>query len=593
MLFATYGLIAALLIAASCLLVNRSWSHALGAAILGFIVFGAAGWLLKPTLAWNFISGWVFTIAATTVGTALGFLAPGKRRVAAAFIPIALALIGASVAFATTSAMFHAGDYRKVLGAVNDSRFTADVSPVDLRQIRIVDGRLAFNIGEKRLGEIPGLGSRVQLGAMNIQVLNGCFTVREHDGKTRELCFDNEFVWAGPLVHDGITRWISHDTTPGFVLVSATDASKVYMVTAITPRGSADPAGGELRLRYLRTGAYFGDDLERHVRANGYVTAGLTGWAFEIRDDGRPFWVISRYVKRVGFSGEDATGVLVVDAQSGTIEEFEIADAPAWVDRIQPEKIIVEQLDNWGKYVRGWWNSLFAGLDVIQTTPGMSLVYGADGRTHWYTGMQSTGADDATVGFVLVDTRSKQVRWYRMPGAKETAAQAAAENARGVREAGFQATFPVLYNLGGVPTYVMTLKGDDELVKMFAFVSAQNLMVVGVDSTIQDALRNYQNSLQQQGRSLVADDLVKKQTLEAEVLAITRERRGDLEYYYFILSGQEDKEFYAAPDLSVELKWTRVGDRIAIGFDEGESRSVLIDRFDNQRVIIGPPTRAL
>jgi hypothetical protein len=421
---------------------------------------------------------------------------------------------------------------------------------------------------------------------MNIQLLDGCFTIREYDGSVRELCFDDEFMWAGPLIHDGFLRWFSHDVTPGYVVVSATDASKVYMVTSVAPTGvSALPDSG-LRLRYLRAGAYFGDDLQRHLRSNGFVSAGLTEGAFEIRDDGRPFWVVTRYAKRIGFSGEDPTGIVLVDAQTGAIEEHDIAGAPAWVDRVQPKDFVVEQLDDWGKYVRGWWNSLFSRLDVIQTTPGMSLVYGSDGRTSWYTGMQSAGADDGTVGFVLVDTRTKKVRWYRMPGAMETSAQSAAENARGVREAGFEATFPVLYNIGGVPTYLTTLKGDDGLVKMFGFVSAQNLMVVGVDSTIQDALRNYQNSLQQQGRTLVADDLVKQQRLEAEVLAIARERRGDIEYYYLILKGREDTEFYAAPELSPELKWTRVGDTVAIDFDEGKLRSVLINTFDNPRLAL-------
>jgi hypothetical protein len=518
------------------------------------------------------------------IGAGLGWFTPGGKSVRATSLPFFIAIIGVVLAFVTTTPMFHAADYRKLLGPVAESRFTDDVSPVDLRQVRIVDSALAHNIGQKRLGEIPGLGSRVELGAMNIQLLDGCFTIREYDGSVRELCFDDEFMWAGPLIHDGFLRWFSHDVTPGYVVVSATDASKVYMVTSVAPTGvSALPDGG-LRLRYLRAGAYFGDDLQRHLRSNGFVSAGLTEGAFEIRDDGRPFWVVTRYAKRIGFSGEDPTGIVLVDAQTGAIEEYDIARTPAWVDRVQPKDFVVEQLDDWGRYVRGWWNSLFSRLDVIQTTPGMSLVYGSDGRTSWYTGMQSAGADDGTVGFVLVDTRTKKVRWYRMPGAMETSAQSAAENARGVREAGFEATFPVLYNIGGIPTYLTTLKGDDGLVKMFGFVSAQNLMAVGVDSTIQGALRNYQNSLQQQGRTLVADDLVKQQRLEAEVLAIARERRGDIEYYYLILKGREDTEFYAAPELSPELKWTRVGDTVAIDFDEGKLRSVLINRFENGRL---------
>lgn len=582
MLFLIYGAIGAVLAGVSAFLVNRSLLASAQIAALAFVVSGIAGWLLLPTLAWNFGGAWLFAVTAAATGAGLGFFVPGKKWPWGSALPFVIAIVGSVLWFVTTPAMFHAADYRKLLGPVTESRFTEDVSPVDLRQVRIVDGALAHNIGQKRLGEIPGLGSRVELGAMNIQLLDGCFTIREYGGTVRELCFDDEFMWAGPLVHDGFFRWFSHDVTPGYVLVSATDASKVYMVTSIAPKGADDG----LRLRYLRAGAYFGDDLHRHLRSNGLMSTGLTEGAFEIRDDGRPFWVVTRYAKRIGFAGKDATGIVLVDAQTGAIEEHDIAGAPAWVDRIQPKDFVVDQLDDWGKYVRGWWNSLFSRLDVIRTTPGMSLVFGSDGRTSWYTGMQSAGSDDGTVGFVLVDTRTKKVRWYRMPGAMETSAQSAAENARGVREAGFEATFPVLYNIGGVPTYLTTLKGDDGLVKMFGFVSAQNLMVVGVDSTIQDALRNYQNSLQQQGRTLVADDLVEQQRLEAEVLAIARERRGDVEYYYLILKGREDTEFYAAPELSPELKWTRVGDTVAIGFDAGKTRSVLVDAFDNPRLAL-------
>jgi len=580
MLFLIYGVIGAILAGVASFAVNRSLAVSAQLAVLAFFVLGLAGWFLLPTLAWNFGGAWLFAVTAAAIGAGLGFFVPGKTWPWGSAFPFVIAIVGVVLAFATTAPMFHAADYRKLLGPVTESRFTDDVSPVDIRQVRIVDGDLAHNIGQKRLGEIPGLGSRVELGDMNIQVLDGCFTIREYHGTVKELCFDDEFVWAGPLVHDSVFRWLSHDVTPGYVLVSATDPSTVYMVTSIAAKGADDG----LRLRYLRDGAFFGDLLQRHLRSKGFLSVGLGKGAFEIRDDGRPFWVVTRYVKRIGFAGEDAVGVVVVDAQTGAIEEFDIASAPAWIDRIQPREIVAEQLDLWGKYVRGWWNSLFARLDVIQTTPGMSLVYGADGRTSWYTGMQSAGADDGTVGFVLVDTRTKKVRWYRMPGAKETSAQSAAENARGVREAGFGATFPVLYNIGGIPTYLTTLKGDDGLLKMFGFVSAQNLMVLGVGSTIQDALRNYQNSLQQQGRTLVADDVVKQQRLEGEVLAIARERRGDIDYYYFILKGHEDTEFYAAPELSPELKWTRVGDTIAIDFDEGKLRSVLINRFENGRL---------
>jgi len=50
--------------------------------------------------------------------------------------------------------------------------------------------------------------------------------------------------------------------------------------------------------------------------------------------------------------------------------------------------------------------------------------------------------------------------------------------------------------------------------------------------------------------------------------------------------GRGPKERQPAPELSPELKWTRVGDTVAIGFDAGKTRSVLIDAFDNPRLAL-------
>lgn len=588
MLFFICGLIGAVLFAATA---HNALSAGLR-AVGGFLVLGMIGYFVTPTLGFNFVflPFWVLVIGIA--GLALSGM--GADRMS--YGGLALTVIGAIwlivVPIFSTWGAFHADEYRNMIGEVQESQFADDVSPVDINQVRTVSESLARRMGEKRLGEIPGLGSRVDLGQMNIQIVNGCFGAMDNNNRRQELCFNNELVWVAPLVHSGVFKQWSHGSTPGYIMVSASDVSRVIMVTALdnvrantsdNPRmGTSETAATQqLEMRYFISGGYFGYNVERHLRGNGYLTSGITDYSFEIRDDGRPFWVVTTYEKNVGFSGADATGVVTVDVQTGAIEAYSIEEAPAWIDRIQPESFVQSQLDDWGDLVHGYWN--WGNTDKLTTTPGMSLVFGADGQSYWYSGLQSVGADQGTVGFVLVNTRTKEARWYRVAGATETAAVGSAENARGVREAGYTGSSAILYNVANIPTYFTVLHGTDGLPKMYAFINVEDYNIVGVGRSPRDALRDYQINLSR-SRSVDMDDLVDRETFEAVVTAITTEMSGDSVFYYMMLEGKDGKEYYAGQSVSVELKWTRVGDTVQLVVDDGESRSVNIIRFDNTRV---------
>ena len=59
---------------------------------------------------------------------------------------------------------------------------------------------------------------------------------------------------------------------------------------------------------------------------------------------------------------------------------------------------------------------------------------------------------------MLVDTRTKEAKLYKQPGATETAAMTSAEGK--VQEKNYQATFPVMYNILGKPLkYKVMSKG--------------------------------------------------------------------------------------------------------------------------------------
>ena len=133
--------------------------------------------------------------------------------------------------------------------------------------------------------------------------------------------------------------------------------------------------------------------------------------------------------------------------------EYSIEDAPTWVDRIQPSEFVFDQIHDWGEYVEGYWN--FANENKLEPSNGISLIYGSNNRSYWYTGITSVGSDEGTVGFILVDTRTKESIWYKQKGATEIAAQRSAMGK--VQEKRYAASFPITYNINGIPTYVCLL----------------------------------------------------------------------------------------------------------------------------------------
>ena len=53
------------------------------------------------------------------------------------------------------------------------------------------------------------------------------------------------------------------------------------------------------------------------------------------------------------------------------------------------------------------------------------------------------------------------------------------------------ATFPLLLNIADQPTYFMSLKGEDGLVKMYAMVNVQQYNIVETGGTVAECEANY------------------------------------------------------------------------------------------------------
>jgi hypothetical protein len=377
-----------------------------------------------------------------------------------------------------------------------------------------------------------------------------------------------DLYWVAPLLHSGFFKWMNNqEGTAGYVMVSATNERDVKLVQNID--------GKELKIKF-QPEAYFGSEIARHLYMNGYATVGLTDYTFEIDDEGNPFWVVTKYDKKIGFAGNDAKGIIIVDAQTGATTDFTIANAPKWVDRVQPIDFIEEQLNDWGEYVHGYWN--FSNANKLQITEGLTLVYGKNNNSYWYTGLTSVGKDESAVGFVLVDTRTKETTFYKQSGATEFAAQGSAEGK--VQEKDYKASLPIPYNINNIPTYVMTLKDDGGLVKMFAMVAISDYTIVGVGNSMREALTSFKSAYNMTGNKLNASSLTNKQMLKSVVTRISNDVKNGNSFYYFTTKDYPNV-FVGSSQIANQLPVTIVGDSIKISFDIDNEEVIDVSTFEN------------
>jgi hypothetical protein len=454
----------------------------------------------------------------------------------------------------TSLAVFRSNDYRDLIGKVEmGENLSKHMAPISIEKIRVVDQALANLLGDKVLGAQAALGSQVRLGTFNIQKVG------------------TDLYWVAPLLHSGFFMWQKNSQgTPGYVMVNATNERDVKLVQEIK--------GKKVLIKY-QPEAFFFSNLERHIYFEGFFYCGLTDYTFEIDDEGNPFWVVTKYKKKIGFNGSDAVGVVIVDPQTGATKEYSIENTPAWVDRIQPDRFIETQLNDWGQYVKGYWN--FSNEDKLQITENVSLVYGEDNRAYWYTGLTSVGADEATVGFVLVDTRTKKAVWYRQSGATEFAAKNSAIGK--IQEKRYSASAPIPYNINGIPTYVMTLKDDGGLVKMFAMVAIEDYTIVGVGNTLRETLMAYKNAFNMTSNKLSVKNSAQKTTLKSVVTRINNDVKNGNSFYYFTVKDYSNI-FIGSSQISNALPVSSVGDSIEISFDSDTQGIIDISSFRNMTI---------
>ena len=244
-------------------------------------------------------------------------------------------------------------------------------------------------------------------------------------------------------------------------------------------------------------------------------------------EEGNPYWIIARLDKTIGlFGGTDVIGAVVVKADNVDgesvyydIEELKNSPELQWIDRVYDADLIVEQYDYFGKYKSGFWNSILGQKNVIKTTSGYNFI-AKDDDVWMYTGITSVTSDQSITGFALVNQRTKAAKFYSVTGGTENSAQLAAEGR--VKDLGYTATFPLLLNIGGEPTYFLSLKdmsSGSNIVQQYALINVKqyNNNKMGANGTdLAKCLASYIEALKGNGIEVDIDpDEVANATTDA------------------------------------------------------------------------------
>lgn len=457
---------------------------------------------------------------------------------------LALFVIVMSIASAP---IFRSESYRNQLQIEDVEDFNSGFETVSLDKIPVIDLAAAKQLGDKKMGQVSGLGSQFDVS----------------DEYTL-ISVKDELYRVSPLEYQDLYKWFQNrnEGIPGFIKVNVTDPSDVELVQL------------DEGMRYAPS-AYLNQNLERHIRLS-FPFDLMQDYSFELDDDGNPYWVVSTYEPSIGFyGGNDANGVIIVDPISGDMNKYGMDEVPAWVDRVQPVDIALNQLNNWGLYVNGFFNTLFGQKEMLSLTETFNYVT-INGQTHVFTGMTSTGADHSINGFALINLKTKQAKFFTVNGADEVSGKQSAEGE--VQNLGYKATDPLILNIGGKPTYFVSLKDQAGLVKKFGFVSLENYSIVGIGDSVKDAQKNYLEKLKAGGANVDNSDSLK--TVQGKITSINTAIKEGNSNYYITIEGSE-KLFVAPISISNELPISKVGDEVSVGYLDMEDATIIIDTFDN------------
>ena len=365
-----------------------------------------------------------------------------------------------------SSPVINASKYQQLL-KVETRNFTDDIKEVSYDKIPLLDKDSASIIGTRVMGTMVDMVSQYEVDDMYSQIN-----------------YKEKPVRVTPLRYGNLIKWFTNHKNgiPAYIRIDMTtqEAECVRLTEGI---------------KYSKSD-HFSRYIYRHLRF-AYPTYIFDDINFEIDDNGTPYWVCPVKKYNIGlFGGQTVGRVVLCNAVTGEMTDYSVDEVPTWVDKVYSAELLIGLYDYNGSLKHGFINSVLSQKDCLKTTDGYNYIALEDDV--WvYTGITSVGQDNSNVGFVLMNQRTMETRYYEVSGAEEYSAM---DSAKGrVQNLGYTATFPLIINISGQPTYFMALKDGAGLVKSYAMLNIEKYQNVAIGDSVLQCESNYIKLLKDNG----------------------------------------------------------------------------------------------
>lgn len=535
----------------------KKTSRIILSVLVGTILTGILYYLVLPPLNPMSTGFWIFLLVVIVFyGAPLGLFGirrvsvkkgkkaqtktsvnPNRIFLAICAIPVAVLVLGGLF----SSSFFHAEAYSSII-TVQDAVFSEDMPEADnVTNISLMDTDSATIIGKRALGSLSDVVSQYDLSSDYNQI--------NYKGKPKKV---------SNLEYVDFFRWVNNAANgiPGYVMVDPVDNTAEYI------RFSKP-------LTYVDS-AFFGDNLTRKLRFS-YPTKIFGDMNFELDEDGNPWFVVSCMKPRVGlFGAQDVHEVIVFNPCDGTSTLYPVSDTPAWIDNVYNGYLASRKYDWYGTLSGGWWNSVIGNRDCKRTTDDFGYIVRGD-DVWYFTGVTSVTGDESNIGFIISNARTGEYRYYPVVGAEEYSAMSAAQGE--VQEKGYKASFPSLINVDGQATYIMVLKDEGGLVKLYALVNVEKYSLVATGTTQAEAKTAYRQLLVREG--LISDTSAPEDPSKVVTVTVQDVLLPTLDGTTMVYIRGDDGCVYRGKLAEDEtLILIRAGDRITISYADTENTSI-------------------
>lgn len=372
-------------------------------------------------------------------------------------LPLPLLWLVAMIGNLVFSPFFFSEGYATMID-IEQADFATEFPKTDLNQITLIDRDTATRLGNRHLGALTNLVSQFEAADDYTQI-----NIESYPYRVTPLEYAGFFKWLNNF-REGIPHYFKVDNVTGAVTVETPEQPIKYSYSDM-----------------------FNRDVMRKLRFSNPFTL-FESPNFEVDDEGNPYYIATTYTRNFFLREPEANGLITLNAMTGETATYTLEDIPTWVDRVHSAELILHQLEMNGKYQGGYWNSLFSKQGVTEPTAGYNYLPIED-DLYLYTGITSVVSDESNIGFVLVNMRTKNTRFYPLNAAEEFSAMQSAEGS--VQETGYVATFPLLVSIEGRPMYILSLKDSSGLIKEYALIDVQNYQNVYVESSVERLMLSY------------------------------------------------------------------------------------------------------